>query len=146
MDPDRTREASKQATTWGLILGVVLFLGSSLSGLVGLVFMVIVFAGVGGGLYALFTGVADSEVARLAISEAEAAPVGRNCLGTPIEPGWWNTSSWQGAGDGQTARIEMPVNGSKASGELYIKAAQFEGEWSLTRLRVQCDGRWTDLR
>jgi hypothetical protein len=104
-------------------------------------------ATVAGGIYMGLRGMQQSVPVRLALQQVEATAAAVDVLGAPVVTGFITMGSI--ADDGQTgsASLSVPVQGSRASGTVYLEASKAMGRWRLVRavLEVADDGRRIDL-
>ncbi len=75
-----------------------------------------------------------------ALAKAQNDPVVISRLGTPIRGGLLVSGSVNLSGGTGQANLAIPLQGSKASGTLYVEARQSAGNWSYSTLTVQPDG------
>ena len=80
---------------------------------------------------------------RYAVERARTSPRAHAALGKPVTTGWLVT----GSAGSDTASLEIPVSGSRKSGELHVVAAKNEGRWEVsTLLLIVDDDQPVDLR
>lgn len=80
---------------------------------------------------------------RYAIERARTSPRAHAALGDSVTTGWLVT----GTIGSDTASMEIPVSGSRTSGDLHVVAAKNEGRWTVsTLLLIVDDGKPIDLR
>ena len=99
---------------------------------------------VGGCVAAIFftvTGMLkESEAYRSAVRQLEANAQAMEILGPPITAGFPSGSVHTSNASGD-AQLAIPVEGTKASGVLYVEATRRMGTWKTDRLELQVAGR-----
>lgn len=112
-----------------------------LVGFFGLLFL----AAIGLFFYGLVSMIGSSDVAmeakRRAMQDARVV----QALGQPVEPGWFIQGNQQVNGPNGTASLQIPLEGPKAEGDLYIEAVKRVGRWRYRTLTVVVDGQSTDI-
>jgi hypothetical protein len=87
----------------------------------------------------------SSEIFKMATEMVESSPQVRAELGE-VEGYGFPTGSISTSGGSGSADFSLEVEGSKSSGELYVKAEKVEGEWRPEIIAVKCDsGQRIDL-
>ncbi|MBX3712228.1 MAG: hypothetical protein KF800_09735 [Lysobacter sp.] len=112
-----------------------------LVGFFGLLFL----AAIGLFVYGLFSMMGSSDVAMEAKRRAQQDPRVIEALGQPVEPGWFIQGNQQTSGPNGRASLQIPLEGPKAEGDLYIEAVKRVGRWQYRTLTVVVDGRSTDI-
>lgn len=102
----------------------------------------IVLAGcfVAGVFFAVFGAMRSSDVFKESLVRAQANPVLREKLGTPIEAGWLVSGSINVSGPGGSADISIPIHGPRGKADLYVTAKKSAGQWTFTTLVAQLEG------
>jgi hypothetical protein len=103
---------------------------TALAGVVGLVAVV---------LTLLFGAVRSSTPFRHALARAQADPIVRGSLGSPIRDGLFPSGAFRSGGDGGRARLAIPLQGSRGRGTLYVVARRTQGRWHYTTLVVRLE-------
>ncbi len=75
-----------------------------------------------------------------ALAKAQKDPVVIGRLGAPINGGLLVSGSVNLSGGAGQANLAIPLQGSKASGTLYVEARQSAGTWTYSTLTVRPDG------
>ncbi len=111
---------------------------TALAGVVGFVALV---------LTLLFGAVRSSTPFRHALARAQADPIVRGSLGSPIRDGLFPSGAFRSGAGGGSARLAIPLEGSRGRGTLYVVASQAEGRWRYTTLvvRLESSGNRIDL-
>jgi tetratricopeptide (TPR) repeat protein len=108
------------------IAGVVLFL---------------VFLALGAGSYfAAMAMMKDSDAYRLGVAKLQANAAATEALGAPVETGN-PRGGFQVSGPSGNAQLEIPVEGRKAKGRVYLDATKEMGQWKANRIELEIDGR-----
>jgi hypothetical protein len=94
---------------------------------------------IGGFVFAIGSGIKSSEVYQTALETARADSDVTAALGAPIEDGWLVLGSLQTQGLSGTADLQVPLQGSKGSGTLFIGARRENGVWNYYTLAVEVD-------
>ena len=114
-------------------------------------------AGAGGaltllGMIALFIVVvfsllANSEAAKLALATAEANPVVLEKIGPPFATSRWVSGSINLNGSNGTAELSIPISGPKGHGSIETAARKTAGLWQISSLHLQMSDNspWIDL-
>ncbi len=89
----------------------------------------------------VFAGMKTSGVYQDAVAALRASPEAVAALGEPIETGWWLMGSIDVTGPSGRADIAFPVSGPEGSGRLYVVGTKSAGEWTLSRLELDAEGR-----
>jgi hypothetical protein len=91
-------------------------------------------------------GVQQSVPVRLAVEQVEATAAAAEALGAPVVPGL-PMGRIEDNGQSGSATLSIPVQGSRASGTVYLQAFKAMGRWRLGRavLEVAGDGRRIEL-
>ena len=72
-----------------------------------------------------------------AMDRAQSNPAVVTSLGTPIEAGFFCSGNISVSGSSGKADLQIPINGPKGAGEIYVQADKSMGEWHYERLIVQ---------
>jgi hypothetical protein len=101
----------------------------------------LVLAGLFVALYFVIAAVfRNSDVYQIAIAKTMANEEASRGLGVPMSFGF-PMGSIQVSGPSGTARLAIPVEGSKAKGTVYLDAVKDLGEWRFNRLQLEIEGR-----
>ncbi len=92
------------------------------------------------GCYLIFSLIASSTPAKLAVDRAQTNPVVLQRLGTPLKESWFVTGSIEVANDSGHAELNIPVTGPKGSGKIYLLAAKRFGKWKFIDLEILIAG------
>lgn len=95
--------------------------------------------GVSAILFALFL-MSNSDVAKLAMSEAQASSKMTERLGQPLKRGWFVSGNIEVTPASGHAELAIPVSGPKGSGTLYAEARKQAGLWHLNLLQFGSEG------
>lgn len=131
--PDATTKTYHVKVKWAVPVGCVTAL---------VLFLLFV-----GGIFALvFSLFRSSEPYRQGLARARENPRVQQVLGTPIEPGWFVTGSFNESGASGSADLAIPLSGPKGKGKLYVSAKKETGKWTFQSLSVEAeDGARIDL-
>lgn len=77
---------------------------------------------------------------RQALARAQADPLVISRLGAPINGGFFVSGSVRLSGDEGQAKLAIPLQGSRGSGTLLVRAHQTNGRWTYSQLMLQPDG------
>jgi hypothetical protein len=61
-------------------------------------------------------------------------------LGEPVKARWWFTGSIKVSGNDGNADLHIPLAGSTAKGDLYVKGTKTDGRWEYETMTVTRDG------
>lgn len=103
---------------------------TALAGVVGFVALI---------LTLVFGAVRSSTPFRHALARAQADPIVRGSLGSPIRDGLFLSGAFRSGGDGGRARLAIPLHGSRGRGTLHVVAQRSQGRWRYTTLVVRLD-------
>lgn len=112
-----------------------------LAGFFGLLFL----AAIGLFVYGLLSMMGSSDVAMEAKRRAQQDTRVVEALGQPVEPGWFIQGNQQINGPNGHASLQIPLEGPKAEGDLYIEAVKRVGRWRYSTLIVVVDGQSTEI-
>lgn len=112
-------------------------------GCLGLIVLGLVLAG--GLVFGVTRLLTSSPPYKDAVALAQADPRVVSALGEPIEAGLFVKGSINTSGSSGDADLEIPLEGSKGSGVLYVTASREAGEWSLELALVEIDDQRIDL-
>lgn len=76
-----------------------------------------------------------------ALTSARAHCAVVEALGTPIDAGWFVSGSVEVSGPSGNADMSFPVEGSRASGRLYVVAHKQAGRWEFGLLQLEMEGQ-----
>lgn len=102
-------------------------------------------AAIGLFFYGMLSMMGSSDVAMTAKRRAQQDARVVEALGQPIKPGWFIQGNQQVNGPNGTASLQIPLEGPKAEGDLYIEAVKRVGRWRYRTLTVVVDGQSTDI-
>lgn len=75
-----------------------------------------------------------SAIYQITLKQAQDSPCVTTALGTPLTPGWRASGNWtEGDAEG-SAKLGIPVHGSKGKGSLAVDAEKLDGVWKITSL------------
>ena len=89
---------------------------------------------------ALFGMIKSSDAYQHPLQQAQRSPAAIAALGEPIRPGWLVTGNISVNGPSGEANLQIPLDGPKASGDLFVEAKKSAGAWSYQTLVLQLDG------
>ena len=115
---------------------------------VGFIFtlIVLIFLAIGGLVFGIFYGIANSDSAKLSVRFLKASPEAAEALGTIEKVGWPLGSIKISGGGSGFASFSFSVTGSKASGKFYSSLSRINGLWRISSARLQLqDGRSVEL-
>jgi hypothetical protein len=94
----------------------------------------------GGTIGGVFFALRNSEAYQLAVTKLQSNTAAMSALGAPISTGTpsGEISTKDTSGE---AKLNFPVTGTKANGELQVEAVKKDGVWSLRVLKLKIDGR-----
>ncbi len=119
---------------WAAI-GAVLFIGSIL--------LVTLFAGI---FFFVMSMMKNTDAYQLAMAQVRQHPQIIRHLGSPIKTGYFLQGKVNISGGSGRARLTIPVEGPKGSGDVYVEATKRLGQWQLQALVFQADnGERIDL-
>ncbi|MBL8922296.1 MAG: hypothetical protein JNJ54_25825 [Myxococcaceae bacterium] len=75
------------------------------------------------------------------VARALSSPEVRAALGEPVTPGF----AMQGSVSDKEADIQVPLEGKKAKGTLYVVGKKVAGKWQYERMEVDVGGKRIDL-
>ena len=107
----------------------------------GLVIAVAIVGFVVGLLFLIFGAFVSSEPYQHALTAARSDETVTAIMGTPINPGLLATGSLSASGISGSADLQIPINGPKKSGTLYVTAQRRNGRWTYYTLAVEIDGQ-----
>ena len=102
------------------------------------VFLAVIALGAGS-FFAAMALLKDSDAYRLGIAKLQANREAVEALGAPIEAGF-PRGSMQVSGPSGEAQLEIPVEGRKAKGRLYLEATKAMGQWKADRIELEIEG------
>jgi hypothetical protein len=99
---------------------------------------------IGVGSFAAFIGIlaitlANSDVSKMAFAAAEASPVVKQRLGTPIKRGFFVSGTLELYGPSRHADLVIPVSGPSGKATIYAVAKKTAGVWKFDALEVELD-------
>ena len=89
---------------------------------------------------ALFGMIKSSDAYQHPLQQAQRSPAAIAALGEPIRPGWLVMGNISVNGPSGEANLQIPLDGPKASGDLFVEAKKSAGAWSYQNLVLQLDG------
>jgi len=106
----------------------------------GVVLWLAAIAMLGGTIGGVFFALRNSEAYQLAVTKLQSNTAAMSALGAPISTGTpsGEISTKDTSGE---AKLNFPVTGTKANGELQVEAVKKDGVWSLRVLKLKIDGR-----
>lgn len=114
---------------WVIAVGALGFLGAGV-----IVFVVGIFIFVNGSLK-------SSPVYKEALLKAQAHPRVIRELGQALEAGWNVNGSLTIENSSGEANLEIPVQGARGKGMIYVEARKTAGQWKYSVLQVVIDGQ-----
>jgi hypothetical protein len=90
--------------------------------------------------YGISSAIRNSDVYRGALERVNASQSAREALGFPIEAGF-PMGSVSVSGPSGEAQLSIPVQGSRASGTLYLQATRSMGRWQYDSIELEVEGR-----
>lgn len=118
---------------WVVPLGCVGSLGSVLGFIALLVF----------GVFGL---IKSSAPYKEALERAQADPLVRSRLGSPLQGGLFLSGQVSTNGGEGSANLAIPISGPKGSGTLVVQARKSRGEWTYSTLEVQPDAPGSPIK
>ena len=94
---------------------------------------------VGGIFMLVFSMFRNSEPYQQALERARQSPAVQQAVGTPIEPGWLTTGSYNESGPSGSADFAISIQGPKGKATLYVDARKEAGKWTFRMLRVDTE-------
>ncbi|MET1162961.1 MAG: cytochrome c oxidase assembly factor Coa1 family protein [Pseudoxanthomonas sp.] len=88
---------------------------------------------------AIFGMIKSSDAYQQPLQRAQRNPAVIAALGEPIEPGWLVMGNINVNGPSGDADLQIPLIGSRASGDLFVEAKKSAGAWRYQTLVVQVD-------
>ena len=88
----------------------------------------------------MFHLIKKSDVYQEALQRAQADPQVVALLGSPVEPRWWVSGSFNMREDGGHARFTIPLEGPRGRARLHARALRDRRRWVFDRLYVEPDG------
>jgi len=99
-----------------------------------------VLVALGAGVFYLVVNILkDSEAYRLGVERLQANHEAMAMLGPPLKTGF-PSGSISTSGPAGQAQLAIPVEGSKASGVLYVEATKDMGQWKVDRIVLDIEG------
>lgn len=126
---EEQRQKSWFARNWGWVLG-----GGCLT------LIIVVVLAVGGIIYKVADAVKESEPYTLALIKAKGNERVIEFLGTPIETNGMGNTNFHYSNGSTTAKITIPIKGSKDEGSIIVDAEKVSDEWVYRLLYVKIDG------
>jgi hypothetical protein len=109
---------------------------------VGCLLPVIVCGGViTGFVFLALQGVKKIDVYQQSVGLALSNGQVMDALGAPVEPGMPSRFQYRLNGGAGSANFAIPLNGSRASGTLFVEADRVNGSWNYKLLEVELPGR-----
>lgn len=96
---------------------------------------------IGGGMFAAFRMIRQSEPFTTGLEAARVNPEVQQALGEPIEAGTLITGQINFSGSSGSADLAIPLKGPKGQATLAVNATRTDGVWKYTVLRVTIPGR-----
>ena len=106
----------------------------------GVIVWLVMIAVAASSFYGVWSAIRGSDVYRGAVERVNASQAAREALGFPIEAGF-PMGSVSVSGPSGEAQLSIPVQGSRASGTLYLQATRSMGRWQYDRIELQVEGR-----
>ena len=111
-----------------------------LAWILGITIPVVLIALVVGMFFGIFALLANSDVAKLAVSRAQQNPEMVARLGLPMRHSIWVKGNIETTGSAGKAELTLPLTGPKSAGSLYLKAHKVAGVWKFDELEFRQDG------
>lgn len=108
-------------------------------GIAGVVLLLVFIALGAGSYFALMAMLKDSDAYRLGVAKLQANAAAMEALGAPVEAGN-PRGSIQVSGPTGDAQLEIPVEGRKSKGRLYLDATKDMGQWKANRIQLEIEG------
>jgi hypothetical protein len=83
------------------------------------------------------SAIRTSEPYRDALERARTNPEVIQRLGSPIEPRWWLTGSFDLSNDDGSADIKIPISGPKGDAFIAVEGTSRNGRWTYTLMTVE---------
>jgi len=79
----------------------------------------------------------NSDVYKMALSEARSCPATADAIGTAVTSGWDAEGNLEESTLEGRANLSIPVRGSRGSGDLALDAVKKDGSWKITSLALE---------
>jgi hypothetical protein len=97
-------------------------------------------------VFGVSKAIQSSGVYAEAVAKAATSPEVKEALGAPLTPGFMMQGSINETNGRGEADFQIPLNGSKGQGTLYVKARKPSGgRWTFQQLEVDANGKRIDL-